>query len=92
MSKEEFIMDLKYGIDPYLLEEIREAGEIKIFTQIKNNDKVLHGISIEREDDQPPRLFILTSFMKSIRLAFPWSMCLRNLRKFLKQHGKRVRI
>lgn len=53
MSKEEFIMDLKYGVVPYLPEEIREAGEMKIFTQMKNNDKLLHGISIEREDGQP---------------------------------------
>lgn len=40
MSKEEFLMDLKYGIGPYLPEEIREAGELKIFTQMKNNDIV----------------------------------------------------
>lgn len=71
MSKEEFIMDLKYGIGPYLPEEIREAGEMKIFTQMKNNDKLLHGISIEREDGQPSPVIYVDELYEKYQIGLP---------------------
>ena len=71
MSKEEFLMDLKYGIGPYLPEEIREAGEIKIFAQIKNNDKLFHGIGIKREDGQTSPVVYVDELYEKYQIGLP---------------------
>lgn len=71
MSKEEFLMDLKQGIGPYLPEEIREAGEMKSCMQIKNNDNLLHGIHIEREGGQPSPVVYVDEFYEKYQIGLP---------------------
>lgn len=71
MKKEEFLVGLKDGIGPYLPEEIREAGKIKIFTQIKNNDRVHYGISIEREDKLPSPVVYIDELYEKYQTGIP---------------------
>lgn len=91
MSKEEFMMNLKFGIKDYLPEEIREAGKIKIVTQIKNNDKLLHGIIIKRENGLPSPVVYIDELYEKQQSGLPMEHVFEELAEVLKAAWKESR-
>ncbi len=79
MNREEFAMEVNDRIKPYLSEEIRNAGELKVHKQLKVNDMMLYGIRVDRAAMLPSPVIYLEEFYESYQKGQPMELVLSEI-------------